>query len=337
MSASTNERGTSRIEYCRFAIDETPVCVWSDDLGRDNRQYLNAINGEYFEKVADMLVGSGFDGPEGQVRAIAIRTLYGQATEALLALLAATAQAPDCVPGWMGRYQNKELDSIVAKISRGQPILTRFSTGFVTWQSLSGFVHQHLKSDNPELRAKCIDGFANLWNRLAGEHQEPHNSREYNALKHGLRTRAGGFSIAIGLEDIPGVPCPPEKMGPHLGSDFGTSTVAPLKLEGTKRHFQFASVANNWDPKVLALRLGLISASMGNVLSRLKLLAGEPPQKYVLHYPADLGAFAEAWPDRAWPFNFMSKTVIESQHIQNLGDEEILAAYQRPAQDKASK
>ena len=328
MESTASGTESESLSYCRFAIDETPVCVWSYDLNGDNRRYLNAIDPDYFEKTATIVAGDGFEGSDAQTRAVAIRALYGQASEALLALLAATAQAPDCVPGWMGRYQNRELDAVIAKISRGAPLLTRFSSNVVTWESLSAFVHAGIDSKDPDFRARCIAGFARFWRRLASEHGEPHTSREYNAIKHGLRTRAGGFSIAIGIEETPGKACPPEKMGPHWGSPFGTSTVAPIKVDGTKRHYCFGSVANNWNPSVLALRLSLIAYGIGNVIARLKLLAGEPPERLVLSYPGDVKAFDEAWPERPWPLTSTFSSKIDAEDIQQLSDADILEVYQ---------
>jgi hypothetical protein len=228
------------LKYCRFAIDETPVCLWSYDLDGENKRYLNGIDPDYFEMIAAHLAKDGFVPPDGLRRALALRAVYGQGTETLLALLCAAAQAPDCVPGWMGRYRNEELRSALSKITGGQPLRNRFDAKAVTWESLSEFVHRHVGFGGTDKKRAYTSAFAMFWRRLANEHLKDHVADEYNAIKHGLRTRSGGFSIAIGREDTPGTPCPPEKMQSLGGSNFGTSVIAPEKIEGTKRHYRFA-------------------------------------------------------------------------------------------------
>jgi hypothetical protein len=329
-SNSLTGASPSRLQYCRFAIDETPVCVWSFEPDRVNTDYLGSMDPHYFMNIAEHLAREGFDSSESQQRALAIRSLYGQASESLLALLGATVQAHDCVPGWMGRYRSEELRSVLTKVSQGKCLRNRWGLAALTWETISEIIHAPVSFGGPERKSSYTRAFGGFWRRLAGEHLEPHVGDEYNAIKHGLRSRSGGFSIAIGHEDIPGVRCPPEKMGPSRGSRFGSSTHAPLRIDGTKRHFRFSHVANNWDPKVLTLRIGLISLSMQNVVGRLRQLAGEPHESIRFAWPEEPKAFDDAWPGRPWPFTSSFGDRIDASHISNLSDEQILSVYDAP-------
>ena len=46
---------------------------------------------------------------------------------------------------------------------------------------------------------------------------------EYNSIKHGLRVNPGGSYIAVGAEQTPGVPAPPEAMRSMGGSPYGST------------------------------------------------------------------------------------------------------------------
>jgi hypothetical protein len=67
--------------------------------------------------------------------------------------------------------------------------------------------------------------------------------------KHGLRTRPGGLTLAIGFEETPGIPAPPEKMHNLGGSKFGTSYFSREKvLESNRINFRPRRQSRNWDP-----------------------------------------------------------------------------------------
>lgn len=332
----TKPSESSQLRYCRFAIDETPVCLWSYNLDGENKRYLNAIDPDYFEKIAGHLAKDGFVPPDGLARALALRAVYGQGVEAVLALLCAAVQAPDCVPGWMGRYRNEELRGVLTKIRAGRPLYNRFGSEPVTWQSLSEFVHCHVGFGSRERKPEYTAAFAMFWRRLANEHAEEAVADEYNAIKHGLRTRSGGFSLSFGLEETPGVPCPPEKMKSLGSSDFGTSVITPEKIEGTRRHYIFKQRSSNWDPVTLAHRLSLISCTIGNLVGCLRYHAGESPASCNFTWPSDLAAFDQVWAPRPWPINFSSGTVIEAKHIEQLTDEQILSVYDDKADADAA-
>ena len=103
------------IQNVRFVVDETPYCLWDADIRQRNLDFLDSIDPGY-SNIAD-LHGQSLDGQEKQYAAAALRVAYSQGLETLFALLCAAIQAPDCVEGWLTKYQNSELESVVKKIN----------------------------------------------------------------------------------------------------------------------------------------------------------------------------------------------------------------------------
>ena len=119
-------------------------------------------------------------------------------------------------------------------------------------------------------------------------------------MKHGLRVRPGGFSLAFGPEDVPGVPAPPEKMSYLGGSDFGSSFFysAGIGNEIDKRnptHFRLKRHSLNWDPEGLSHGLNLISMSLNNILAFLKVVNGIDAESVKLIYPDNESYFEAPW------------------------------------------
>jgi len=81
--------------------------------------------------------------------AIALRMAYSQGLETLFAFLGAAVQAPDCVVGYLLRYENRDLNSLIDKIrhnsrraagrstDRFKPVLSRLPIGLCA--RLGGF------------------------------------------------------------------------------------------------------------------------------------------------------------------------------------------------------
>jgi hypothetical protein len=56
----------SEIQKARFAIDETPYCLWDLDIRQRNLDFINKIDPHYFEHIANLHGGSleGWSSPE---------------------------------------------------------------------------------------------------------------------------------------------------------------------------------------------------------------------------------------------------------------------------------
>jgi hypothetical protein len=118
---ASEEREASSIEFSQFAVDEEPYCLWDWELRKLNRQFLDSLDPQYFEHVANMN-GQLLEGEENQYAATALRIAYSHGLESLFALLSATVQAPDCITGWFLRYRNRDLFNVMRKISNRERV-----------------------------------------------------------------------------------------------------------------------------------------------------------------------------------------------------------------------
>ncbi len=194
-----------------------------------------------------------------------------------MALLCALAQAPRFPLGWMLRCKNEELRKVVEAIGGKRVFPHQLTTDAVSWHLLSAVVHSHI----PEVaeRLGLVDKFATFWDRMARQLLSDSHQDEYNALKHGLRVMPGGFSIAFGVEKVRGQRAAPEDMQSLGGSEFGSSFTVPLKIEGAEKHqLRLSRRSRNWSWEALAIDLQLISQSINNVVSCLRVIAGAPAE-----------------------------------------------------------
>src|SRR5687767_11979647 len=268
--------GTVDFQYALFLVDERAFCLWDQDIKKLNLDFLNGIDPEYFEYLAD----TNFEqlGVERedvhQHAALAIRTAYSQGLETLFALIFASLQAPHCVPAWMNLYKNSELYDLVRKVSKYERILSLLREQIITWETLSNVVHESLILEDKDKEKSIKNGFGRLWSRFATIYLQHGFSEEYNSIKHGLRVKSGGFSLSMGVEDQPGVPSPPERMVLIGKSKFGTSYYTSEQIDDLKRHIQITRNSRNWDPEDMVWGLKLISTSISNIISALKIFNG---------------------------------------------------------------
>jgi hypothetical protein len=193
------------------------------------------------------------------------------------------AQQPQFPLGWMLRYQTSDLREVVSAIQEQQPFHSLLIHRPVTWQSLSALVLTDVEL--PEKMPDLARRFAAFWSRIAREFLSDKPQGEYNAIKHGLRVLPGGFQLSFGPEKAPGVKAAPEDMRSLGGSDFGSSFIVPLRIDGAqKHHFRVSRESLNWRPERLIIDMHLMAHSIGNAVSRLRALGG------------GTGEFKFAWP-----------------------------------------
>ena len=98
---------TVDFQYGFFLVGERPFCLWDQDINKLNSNFLNGIDPEYFEYLADTNFEKLGDETEDihQHAALAIRAAFSQGLETLFALIFASVQAPHCVPAWMNIYK----------------------------------------------------------------------------------------------------------------------------------------------------------------------------------------------------------------------------------------
>jgi hypothetical protein len=313
----------SGIHRIRFAVNETPYCFWSlDPIGQD-LGFLNNVDPRYFEHIAD---SDALEGDQKQYAAAAIRIAYSQGLETLFAFLCAVAQAPDCVIGWFLKYQNRDLYDVVRKISNRQPIYRKLRCERVTWNVLAEVVFASLKTGDDAKDKTICDNFARLWRRFATDFLDKHHELEYNSIKHGLRAKLGGFYFALGAEDTPGVPAPPDRMRVIGSSEFGSSFFVPERLHDA-RNFSVSHRSLNWFPLNFVYALRLISVSINNIIVFLKIFHGVPAADVNFSWLTDDATYNEPWSRSTGITQFGLNSPITEQDITPLSKHEIVSVY----------
>lgn len=264
-----------------IVVDETAMVFWDDDHARTQRHFLDHLDPGYF-RYAARGHEARLAGDDAAHAGIALRIAYSHAIEALFALIGAAVQAPHCPAGWVLKYRYIDLKNLIRKISATTAERTRYDNllGLDRGQwpdVVAALTPWDLTDDDlGELRAATVA----LWKPLARTLLDPEFDDEYMSLKHGFRVQSGPWSFAIGAEDIPGVPAPPEKMRTLAFSPSGSTFYQPTKLKPHSWCLREPRV--NWNPGVFASITPLIADSMENVLAFLKLFHGGERERFPL-------------------------------------------------------
>ena len=320
------------IGYSQFAVLDAPYCVWDLEPKRRNLEFIERIDPQYFDYIADVN-GEALKGETSQYAATSLRIAYCHGLETLFALLGAIIQAPDCVVGWLQKYRPVQLRKLITAIfNRRSKIRCKLNIQSVTMEELSGLINQFNLRDEKEIqRLKGL--FSTLWYQFAGDYLNEELIAEYNSLKHGFRINPGGFKLMVGPESTPGVAAPADRMTSLGGSDFGSSfsVTEGIGIEAGKRnttHFGLKATSLNWDPECMAAGLRLISISLNNILAFLKLLNGSSSDVR-LRYPCDESYFEIPWSSSQGGMNMGINPIIQEEDIVRFSDEEILKVYKQ--------
>jgi hypothetical protein len=325
---------TNGLQYYFFVVGERPFCLWGNDVRENTISFLDKIEPTYFEYVANsnfqyIQQGSGEE-KDSQHAAISVRTAYSQGLEALFSLIGATIQAPYCVPSWLDTYMRYELHRVVEKIHRNNPIISIFKADSISWSDISEFVFSDIIFASQEKEKAAKEGFANLWSKFAAQFLDADFTTEYNSIKHGMRIRSGSFKLAIGRQEKWGESAPPENMQLVGASNFGTSFFKNKKIGELKHHIYLERKRLNWNPENYICGLHMISMSIHNVRSKLRILNGVPPEKVKFLFPEDISDFEKPW-ERSREIGLLSMTfahsVIKPELIDPFSKEDILSQY----------
>jgi hypothetical protein len=319
------------IPHVCFAVDEIPYCLWDDDIQHHNHFFIQNIDPRYFEHVAQVN-GALLSGDARQYAAVALRTAYSQGLETFFSLLAATIQAPDCVIGWMLKYQKKDLYEVVRKIHNRADVKTKLRLKASCWDSVSSLLFSPVVTGNQEKDKQIQTSFAHLWRRFAEDFLDEKKGHEYNSIKHGFRIVPGGIRTYIGLQTEPGVPAPPERMQALIVSEYG-STFYVLEKLVNRNHFRVRRQSLAWKAEKFIPALKLVSVSIMNVLSFLKCVNGFQEEVGFL-IPTDLAYLEQPWEIDGGNASFSFHTVIKEEwvekQIKDLTPDKILSVYDLP-------
>jgi hypothetical protein len=265
------------LQFCLFVVDERPVCLWDEDIRRQNTKFLDRLDSSYFDYLYGIhahVVNNATDltGKDVQHSALAMRTAYSQALETLFALLGAAIQAYWCVPGWINAYTNAELYSLIGKIQNNLPVMSALEQESPGWCDVFHFLFSSLASVDEQYAATMEEDFAKSWTYLAEDFLDEAFAREFNSIKHGLRVGSGGFKFRIGIPDEPGVVPPEEAMVDVSVSDFGSSYFRSQKIGEPKCHISMRDEWRNWDLESIAWGLRRAALSIKNIQSALRAI-----------------------------------------------------------------
>jgi hypothetical protein len=335
-----------QVQRYPFVVNETPYCIWDSDIAGRDLEFLNMIDPAYFDHVAASMgnllppnqVNRDSDDKDAddarkeandvaRYAAVTLRTTYSHGLETFFALVGATVQANRSVAGWMLKYKLVDLEELVRKIHRGEAIKTRITTRSLSWELLAEALTP-VGTGDADKDARMRQHFGRLWRRLAHDFLNKDLVDEYNSIKHGLRVNMRGFYLALGLEDIPGVPAPPENMRLMGSSQFGNYTSEKLH---DSRNFRILRKSRNWNPWKFVYALQLISMSINNIVSTLKMMHGVPGSEALCTFPDNEELFDLPWKQRLPGMTtFSMNPHLTESMVTPMTKDEILKSYDSP-------
>lgn len=297
-----------------FMIDSVPHSIWSKKDPREiTIDFLDMIQLGYFNYQAEINYKKLRYKKHRQSAIIGLRSTYSHGLETLFSFIGALLQAPYMVPGWMLKCQNSQLYSLVKKINKNEPVETFFDFS-VSWKNIGVQVFESLKLTDSEKEKEIINGFQNMWSRLSSEFINDDFIAEYNSIKHGLRLRpTENAFIAINKSLI---------SHSAYGSDF-------LRYEEIKRTNQYylTRTYQNWDPEAMLGKLLLISMSIENVISALKILNGYPATKAKFSYPINREAFTQPWNSSSQSAKISFKDLVPENLVPETSKADLIDRY----------
>jgi len=276
-----------------IVVNEEPYCIWEVSIPERNKEFLDGIDTGYFDYILKAHLASD----DKKRAAIALRATLHHALETMFSLIGVYIQAPDCGYAWLAKCSNSELRQLVSKIGdRQNSLYTKLNVKQVSWESVSEAIFRCYKPHS-EKNKQTAKLFASLWRRMAHEFTDSYHIDEYNSLKHGFRVRSGGFSIAVGLEHEYGV-APPENEMKVIGSSEHGSTFFRIETIGQpkqNRSIRSKRTSINWRVEKVALLIQLVSVSITNIVTAIKIANGANAGTCQFIRPEEDSDFDKPW------------------------------------------
>ncbi|RQW82350.1 MAG: hypothetical protein EHM79_18530 [Geobacter sp.] len=310
------------IQNSIFVVNKEPYCIWEVDIVKRNDEFLDGIDTNYFE----YLLKVHLESDDEKRAAIALRATLHHAMETMFSLLGAYIQAPDCAYAWIAKCSNKDLRQLVKKIGGyHNTLFTKLNVEQVSWESISKLVFQCYMPDS-ERNTQTTKLFSSFWQRLAHEFIDMNHVDEYNSIKHGFRVRSGGFSLAIGLEHEYGVPPPADEMKMIGSSEHGSSfiKIEPVGTSGNNRSIKSKRTSINWKVEKVALLIQLVSMSINNIVSALKIANGAKAGTCQFLRPEEDADFERPWSYCPGVTSFNMDFFIKESDVKSTTREELL-------------
>jgi hypothetical protein len=287
-------------ENSTFKIDSKPICLWDFNLRKNNKDFLNEFDSDYFLFQTE-LFEKELDGENSYKAALSIKNVFHHSLETMFSLFCAAIQAPYCMYAWLNLSRTNDLKSVVKKISNNDKSLFHFlETNTVSWEKIAETVY-FIKNDamlKGADKTQLVHDMSSIWSALADLFINEFSKDEYNAIKHGLRTKTGGFSLNIGP---PGTLNKPEKHNEWITlgtSKYGSSFFILDKVNDSqmKRNLNYKSKKRflNWNPYYLIDAIKLITCSISNMISYLMVVHKHNPLE-IKYMVADPNVIKKFW------------------------------------------
>lgn len=204
-------------------------------------------------------------------------------------------------------------------------LFTKLNIDKVSWGNVADSVFRRYLPET-EKNKNTAQLFASLWNRLAHEYTDNNHVDEYNSIKHGFRIRAGGFALACGLEHEYGVAPPPEEMKLLGKSEFGTTFFRIESIGEGKgnRSLRSIRISLNWNIEKTILLLQLVSMSITNTTSALKIANGAQPGTCKFLRPQEDSDFEKPWSYSPGVMSCNMDFVISEDQVSSVTKSELL-------------
>ena len=322
----TSQGESGLVERVCFAILDRPVCVWGVRAAEVNARFLDSVDPGFFMHEAEVhgkALREATEDRERQTHAMALRLSYGMALETLFAFLAASAQAPHCMFAWLSLYRNDELRDLVRRIIAGEDVLAFEPYRPLTWRGLASEMLRPLEGEDQEKYNWAVGRFTEAWELFAADFLNESRSKEYNSIKHGIRSQPGSFSVRAEAE------------GQTLlesESVFGHRLVFAQPKANRRMQYDVVSVFMTLEPQKCIAALSLISVSIHNLLVNAFARSGHAKRPLQLIYPDTDHRFdmlkEETAPIRS--FTYSSRFELHDPTAYP-SREEILAVYEDPS------
>lgn len=209
--------------------------------------------------------------------------------------------------------------------SKDKSLFIRYRFKRLTWLAISEVIFNHYLSGT-EKQKKTVELFSVLWQRLSHEYLDENQINEYNSIKHGFRIKAGGFALAIGEEKEYGVSPPPSEMHLIGKSDHGTSffILKPVSDIKGNRSLTSRRVSLNWKVEKVILLLQLVSMSINNITSALKIANGINSETCKFTRPTEDEDFNLPWTHTPGVTSCNLDFVIDEASVPTLSRKELL-------------
>jgi hypothetical protein len=134
--------------------------------------------------------------------------------------------------------------------------------------------------------------------------------------------------LAIGLEDVAGVPAPLERMETVANSVFGSSFFVPERVHDG-RNFTVSHQGLNWVPDNYVDALHLISSSIHNVVACLRIFHGVPLSEVPFMWHDNEETYELPWSRSTGSTGLRQHSQITEKAIIPLTKDELLSVYDK--------